>query len=45
METKSRQLILNAGIVVEQANLGAIFGKSFRRNNSYNTYERENVYN
>lgn len=46
LESNSKQLILNAGIAVEQATLSTIFGKNIKRNNySYNSYERENAYN
>lgn len=46
MDSQSRQLILNAGIVVEQTNFGTIFGRNFRKNSySHNSYERENAYN
>lgn len=39
-------MILNSGIVVEQASLGSVFGKNFRRNNYvYDSYEGEGTYN
>lgn len=39
-------MILNSGIVVEQASLRSVFGKNFHKNNYfYDSYERERTYN
>lgn len=46
LKSNNKHMILNSGIVVEQASLGSVFGKNFRRNNYvYDSYEGEGTYN
>lgn len=46
LKTNNKHLILNSGIVVEQASLESIFGKNFRRSNyGHDTYRGEGTYN
>lgn len=42
LKDNNKCLVLNSGIVIEQASLESVFSKNFRR---YNTYEREEIYN
>lgn len=46
LKTENKNMILNSGIVVEQASLGSVFGKNFRRSNYiYDPYQEEGTYN
>jgi hypothetical protein len=46
LKSNNKHMILNSGIVVEQASLGSVFGKNCRRNNYvYDSYEGEETYN
>lgn len=46
MKTNNKHMILNSGIAVEQASLGSVFGKNFRRSNYiYDSYQGEGTYN
>lgn len=46
LKTNNKHMILNSGIVVEQASLGSVFGKNFRRSNYiYDSYQGEGTYN
>lgn len=46
LKAENKHMILNSGIVVEQASLGSVFGKNFRRSNYiYDSYRGEGTYN
>lgn len=46
LKTNNKHMILNSGIAVEQASLGSVFGKNFRRSNYiYDSYQGEGTYN
>ena len=45
IEAKSKQVILNAGIAVEQATLDFLFGRNFNKNYKTNWVKKEDFYN
>ena len=46
LEARNKHMILNSGIVVEQASLESVFGKNFRGSNYiYDSYQGDETYN